>query len=275
MHDKSFIEKLIANAPLAIIVLGALLLVLGASGGWEKINLQIVETAWRIVLASIGAVLLIFGSVLIWRDDTSHTRLGFRKGKPLRYFDDSIWISNSNKNQQQIDSKFLTWDRCTILIWVYIPQVGINLRNAPDNRYLLSHHTGDAKDGKNYNAFHFRYSSMNRWEVIYSNDKAEYQENRLFIDDGLEHGWHQFIISWDRLKPEIVFLIDGGNKGLNRSVSFLPFWPQKRSDNVTVGAWVSAYPSSYCETKLASLWIYDGFFDSNDTTFCQHQEIAH
>jgi hypothetical protein len=56
-----------APLPLAVMVVGALLVVIGAAGGIQKISLSIPELGWRIALAVMGAVVAGLGVILIWR----------------------------------------------------------------------------------------------------------------------------------------------------------------------------------------------------------------
>ena len=70
MPDKSIIAKLIERAPLAIIVIGVIIFIIGAAGGWPNPALQVNETSWRIALALMGFFLSAVGGVLLWRETT-------------------------------------------------------------------------------------------------------------------------------------------------------------------------------------------------------------
>lgn len=54
------------------------------------------------------------------------------------------------------------------------------------------------------------------------------------------------------------------------SQSYLNYWPQKRDDNVYVGAWVNPYKDSYCETQIAHLWICNKELDVADSVVQEH-----
>jgi hypothetical protein len=140
-------------------------------------------------------------------------------------------------NPLKISAEFLLWSECTVMLWVQVSPKGQGLRDSPHNRYLLAHHTGqgEVKLGETYkNQFVLRHSSMrHRWEFLTSNGSARYG-NSLVAKDGLEPGWHHFLISWDRTRPRTVLLIDGGSGGSD--VSNAPFerWPEQ-IDRLFVG----------------------------------------
>ncbi|MCX6029480.1 MAG: hypothetical protein NT169_09285 [Chloroflexi bacterium] len=51
----TLLEKLVSNTSLALVVVGLLLFVIGAAGGWPNPLLKVTEPGWRIALACIGA----------------------------------------------------------------------------------------------------------------------------------------------------------------------------------------------------------------------------
>jgi hypothetical protein len=55
-EKKSIAAALIQNTPLAIVVIGSFLAVLGAAGGWAKYGLAITEPGWRIAICLMGLV---------------------------------------------------------------------------------------------------------------------------------------------------------------------------------------------------------------------------
>jgi hypothetical protein len=67
------IQALIKNSPLALIILGILLLVLVAAGGWTSQGVVIQETGWRIAVAAMGVVVATLGGLLLWRSHNSAT----------------------------------------------------------------------------------------------------------------------------------------------------------------------------------------------------------
>jgi hypothetical protein len=192
------------------------------------------------------------------------SRISSQEPKIDQYLERSSWISSTRRNELRIGSDFLLWDQCTLMLWVLVPPLGAGLRDAPHYRYLVAHHTGDAEDLQNYNAFALRYTPDHHWEVVFSNNKAQYAAEALRIDDRLEPGWHHFLITWDRLKPELLFLIDRGRRGGNRSEIFLAYWPERLSENAVLGAWMPAYEESYCDTKLWHVWICDRYVRPTD-----------
>jgi hypothetical protein len=65
-------EKVLAplfrNTPLALVVIGVVLIVIGATGGIEKLSLTVDSPYWRVVLAVMGFVVASFAGLLIWRE---------------------------------------------------------------------------------------------------------------------------------------------------------------------------------------------------------------
>ena len=188
---------------------------------------------------------------------------------------DDIWISSDRSNRQSIDNKFLTWDECTILFWMFVPRRGEGLRNAPHNRYIFAHQTGEGENWHHYNAFFLRYSSKNTWDLIFSNPRGELtpDNHRFRFDDGLEAGWHRVQITWNHSIPLLTFLIDGGDRISIRYKSHLNYWPRERDDAAYIGAWVNPYPESYCETKIAHFWILNKALESTDSTVQEHSAL--
>jgi len=64
---EKLLGRLIENTPLALVVIGLFLFVIGAAGGWERFSLQITESGWRITLATMGFILVAYACLLIWR----------------------------------------------------------------------------------------------------------------------------------------------------------------------------------------------------------------
>ncbi len=64
---EKYFKALIKNTPLALVLIGLFLIVIGAAGGWDKFYVKIPDLRWRIVLAIMGVVVAGFGALLIWR----------------------------------------------------------------------------------------------------------------------------------------------------------------------------------------------------------------
>ena len=79
MDEESIIKKLLENTPLVIMVIGLLLFVLGAAGGWAKADLKIESTPWRIALASMGAIVFIVGGLFLGEKSGDSTSTLTRK----------------------------------------------------------------------------------------------------------------------------------------------------------------------------------------------------
>ena len=71
MPNKSAWEKLIDRAPLAVIVIGVVVFIIGAAGGLPTGNppLQVTDFTWRIGLGLIGLILVLVGLLLIVREE--------------------------------------------------------------------------------------------------------------------------------------------------------------------------------------------------------------
>lgn len=68
MVQRDVLAKLIERAPLALVVIGAALLVLGAAGGWSQLALVVQEPLGRIALVAGGALLVALGCLMLWRE---------------------------------------------------------------------------------------------------------------------------------------------------------------------------------------------------------------
>jgi len=182
----------------------------------------------------------------------------------LSYLKDPLIISSARMNPLKISADFMLWSECTVMLWVQVPPKGQGLRDSPNNRYLLAHHTGKAeqKNEAYRNQFVLRHSSTHhRWEFLTSDGSAKYGSS-LVANDGLEPGWHHFLISWDRTRPRTVFLIDGGSGGSDVSNASFERWPEQ-VDKLFVGTWVSEWSGHFCEARLLQLNIFDRFLTAN------------
>jgi hypothetical protein len=66
MWEKT-IKELLKNTPLALVVIGVFLVVLGATGGFEKLGIKVGDAPWRIALAAMGVVVAGFGTLVLLR----------------------------------------------------------------------------------------------------------------------------------------------------------------------------------------------------------------
>ncbi len=71
MLDETTLAKLIDRAPLAVIVIGVLVFIIGAAGGLPIGNppLQVTDFAWRVGLGLMGLILVAAGLLLLSRED--------------------------------------------------------------------------------------------------------------------------------------------------------------------------------------------------------------
>lgn len=185
-------------------------------------------------------------------------------------------ITAKAANAFEIESDFLRWSQCTIMLWLFVPPKGRRLRDSPHNCYILAHNTGKVDEEIYFNQFGFRHCSgrgrMGRWEIQFSNNQAEYPERYLTATDGLKRGWHHFLIAWDdEVRRKLTLVIDLGKGGGSVSKSYLPYWPEKLAETVCVGAWDPGdWEGYYCETRLFQLWILDHYLELTDKLVTKH-----
>jgi len=172
----------------------------------------------------------------------------------------SIFISNSRNNAVVSESEFLLRDKASILMLVYLDEIGEGLTNAPDNKYIISHQTDDSPADSSFNNFSFRYTEDNHWEVTFSDSEGNFSSNPIKVKDGLTPGWHQFIISWNLKIPRLVFIIDG-NEMSRISKGLVNYWPREIDDSITIGAFVTRYNTGFVETKMRNFWIINEFIN--------------
>jgi hypothetical protein len=191
-------------------------------------------------------------------------------------FESPTLIMSAEQNTQLLFSDFLLWTRCTIMFWVDIPEKDIGLRKSPDYRYLISHHTGERPNTNiTYNLFALRRTRNDEWELIFSNNAGHGSpQTNIKIPDTLTAGWHHFHIAWDHTIPKLFYSIDGTLDINSYSQTYLQHWPERRDNNkpVALGSWVlpNPYRSSYCETSMFSLQIYDQFLELNHALVKRH-----
>lgn len=266
-----FLKEVIKRTSVFVIVAGATLLVIGASGNITigTFALKFSDYLGRAILSGVGVLLIVFG---VYHESAEKPGLVFLGFGPKRtYFPEPRLISSDKKNQRKIDSQFLFWEKCTIMMWVLVPPEGEGLRDSPDYRFLLGHHTGRIEDRyAYYNQFSLHRNSENAWEVTFSNNEGEYTSSPLLIADRLDTGWHHFLVAWDRSShnSELVFAIDGGRRNdISKSTDC---WPERLEDKVCVGAWMNDWHGNYCETKLYQLLIFDDFLEVTDSATKKH-----
>jgi|GEM_PF-2662219 len=248
------------------------------------------------LLASILGIIGFLGTIVSWAIDervalvVSFVLLGAsaiavvgiavqkRKSRVVieKVLEEDLWVSSSRRNRLCVDSSFLSRDEGTLLFWILVPGRGEGLRDAPHNRYLFSHQTGEDGDSRHLNAFFLRYSSEETWDFWFSNPEGGMPNDlqRYRLEDRLTAGWHHVQISWNHSKPILSLLFDAGNSLSLTSKNYLPYWPREFDNYVYFGAWVSDYPESYVETKLRQLWICDGYLDATHSEVLRHRLIG-
>ena len=80
MLDENTVAKLIDRAPLAVIVIGVLVFIIGAAGGLPIGNppLQVTDFAWRVGLGAMGLILVAAGLLLLSREDEPSISSGYK-----------------------------------------------------------------------------------------------------------------------------------------------------------------------------------------------------
>lgn len=175
------------------------------------------------------------------------------------------------KNRYPIPSEFILWEKCTILLWVYISPRGQGIRAGDGNKYLIGHMTDVVNKEQGwpfYNRFSLGILKGDTWSVIISSNKS--QEKHVNISDGLDPGWHQFYVSWNRSKPILDFAIDLGQSGRNFSIDIANYWPERVAENVILGSWVSEWKGHYSETEVYKVEIYAQYLELEDDVTRMH-----
>ena len=98
MLDKS-LEKLIESAPLAIIVVGVILFLLGASGGIQvgNVSFQVAEQGWRLSLGIVGAILVFSGMTILVSGDMLPIKLNYYIYKTASLINTKRKTNNTHK----------------------------------------------------------------------------------------------------------------------------------------------------------------------------------
>lgn len=119
----------------------------------------IIGTAGAIVAGFVGqragSVIMLALLVFVWQVWLTVEIVILRKALAFRgtqqnirprlsYLRDSLIISSARMNPLKISGEFLLWSECTVMLWVQVSPKGQGLRDSPNNRYLLAHHTGKA-----------------------------------------------------------------------------------------------------------------------------------
>jgi hypothetical protein len=282
---KEFIESLLERRSLFIISVGVVLLLVGIAQeiSISTFSLQITDAIGKWILSIVGIFVIVFGAFLAYKEankegysqENSHIE---KTTKPKYEFlnEEPVEFLGELGNRFPINSDFLDWEKATVLLWVKIPPLGQGLRDNKSNKYILAHNTGvDHERGWPYNnRFSLgRFLDPGYWAVTISRNNAEEEkEQTLGFDDHLEPGWHQFMISWDRSKKNMEFIIDGSfTKKEFAPKDMLNHWPVQLTGKVYVGAWTTDWENFYCDTFLYLLEIFDDFLDTDSKEVKEHK----
>lgn len=188
-----------------------------------------------------------------------------------KYLDEPLKITVTQRNRRRISSDFLLWERCTLVLWVFVSPRGEGLRrDGATSRYLLAHYTS-ALPTKSYTDFFcLRYSEKKTWEIRSADGKGSPPTKRIELTDGLPTGWHHFMIAWDKQEQILAFQINGSKGPNTLPKDAIQFLPEKAAQEVTVGGWVGDNEDSYCETSLFGLWMVDEYLESTHPAVKEH-----
>lgn len=280
---QKLLEMLAQRASVLLIITGAFVIVMGASNEFTINNFSMAfpDLLGRYLTIGVGATLVVFGFYLELRAPGSSaiSEIANNQGEDagritVEYLETPNRVTFPRHNRLRINSEFLDWSQCSIMLWVLVPPKGEGLR-APKggkSRYILGHQRGgwEASKYEWHNLFSLRYRVAEEgaiWEVAISNDEARRLSPRMTRPDSLDSGWHLFLIRWDSSKPEISFWIDGDAGGNVISQRFQGTWPRKLASTVTVGAFSvngDEHQDTYCETQLCRLVIINRFLEISD-----------
>ena len=186
-----------------------------------------------------------------------------------------VEITSEQDNCCKPSSKFLKWDKATIMIWVYITPKGEGIRDSR-NCYILAHSTGEVPNPIRYrNRFSIGYmgKSVNKNWMVNISDNAANEVKLLEINDNLSSGWHHFLVSWDKQVMEAQFYIDLGQNGDDTVTGFKPMstnWPEKIQHKIHIGSWMPVHRVHYCETEFAHFMMTNQYLDINDDKVKAH-----
>lgn len=74
MLEKEIIAKIVDRAPIALVVIGAVLLFIAAAGGWSNPSFQISDPIWRIIVGIVAIAIVAMGGILGWHEKTGDGR---------------------------------------------------------------------------------------------------------------------------------------------------------------------------------------------------------
>lgn len=286
---QKLLEALSGRASIPIIIAGALVLLIGAANGivTHSFSLIFPDSMGRYLALAIGAGLIIFGVYLEALERRTRGSTASQTARTSRAFSDNTIMELHEPTKVvfpkeiRVDSVFLRWPECSILLWVDVPPKGERLRHTTGDhsRYLLSHQRGGwNKENLQWgNMFSLRYSHGGQWQVVISNTEAEGLILRLGNSDPLSSGWHHFHISWDVRKQELVAWIDGGTVARVLAKSFQGNWPENFAPTVAVGAFSMTdndYRDYYCDTVLYKLVITPEALAPNHALVTEHRRMT-
>jgi hypothetical protein len=84
---EKLLNSLVKNTPLAVVVIGVLLVVIGAAGGLPQLSLKVAEPGWRFASGAAGTLVAGFGGFLILRAPSRSSNLAaLAEGYGLKIF---------------------------------------------------------------------------------------------------------------------------------------------------------------------------------------------
>lgn len=124
---KDVLVKLIERTPLFVIIIGLLVLIIGAAGGLPigKTPLLVGDIKWRIALGVVGLLIVIVGILLLLKEKKpSKTNKSFCKIPPEKFF---IWLDHPDR--PKFDTLFKDAVRICLIAKTAVNVLGGNSRN--------------------------------------------------------------------------------------------------------------------------------------------------
>jgi len=75
VENKNFFSKLLDAPAVFLIIVGLLLFVAGANGGWSKVDVKIDSIGWRVAIALMGLIVVVIGGLSFWREKGGTSQL--------------------------------------------------------------------------------------------------------------------------------------------------------------------------------------------------------
>ena len=155
MFNKSYIEKLLDRAPLALILIGVLIFIMGAAGGLPIGNQPLIvsDSDSRIGLGIVGVLMLGIGILLLWKEISTENKQNNFTAEKFKTLSESTtllcYIASKEKDVLTIDIIAATGGTTISTILPSLikntpaPKIDISIflvnKNSPSSTYFPSH----------------------------------------------------------------------------------------------------------------------------------------